>query len=102
MSAAAEQEHWTNGPLYKHLVQVLPTFAKDPFATSPKLDVQKLNQAVGKSHEAVYKWLRAGKLTPANVKTLVELANRADNVAALKALGRNPPTREDFTTFVFA
>lgn len=91
-----------DGALYKALVTHLPVFAKKPFDTASDLDVQALKEATGKSHEAVYKWLRSSKLTPANAQALVKLANSDDNVRVLTALGRTPPTLQDFHSFVFA
>lgn len=93
---------FTDGDLYKKLVEVLPTYVQDPFAAKPSLNVQRLRDAVGKSHEAVYKWLRSSRLTPANAKELVELANREENQKILRTLGRTPPTIQDFMPFVFA
>lgn len=92
---------FTVGPLYKKLVEVLPIYVKDPFSAAPKLDVEKLREAASKSHEAVYKWLRKGKITPENATLLVELSNRPENVAILQTLGRTPPTITDFHDFVF-
>jgi len=99
---ATEQANFTTGQLYKTLVQVLPTYVQDPFAETPTLNVQRLREAMGKSHEAVYKWLRSSRLTPPNATQLVELANRDDNLKALSSLGRKPPTIQDFMPFVFS
>lgn len=93
---------WADGPLHAALVKVLPTFVKEPFAPSPRINIPKLKVAVGKSHEAVYQWLRANRVTPRNAKKLVELANTDENVAVLAQLGRRPPVIEDFQRFVFA
>ena len=94
-------ENFTDGPLYAKLIEVLPIFVRDPFSTSPTLNVQALREATSKSHEAVYKWLRKSKLTPENVNLIVALANREDNVAILTKLGRTAPSITDFHDFVF-
>lgn len=94
-------ENFTDGPLYKMLVKVLPAYVQNPFGESPSLNVQRVREDVKKSHEAVYKWLRKSRLTPQNAEELVKLANRPENVKALTSLGRTPPTREDFLQFVF-
>jgi hypothetical protein len=99
--ATTKTDDFTKGALYKKLVEVLPAYAQDPFSKTPTLNVQRLREAVDKSHEAVYKWLRSSRLTPPNVDAIVELANSTVNLAALKQLGRKPPTREDFLQFVF-
>ena len=94
-------ENFTTGPLYRKLVHVLPIYAQDPFSDSPTLNVQKLREAAGKSHEAVYKWLRSSRLTPENADLLVRLANSPENQAILTRLDREFPTRKDFETFVY-
>jgi hypothetical protein len=98
----SEQEHWTKGPLYVKLATVLPAFVQDPFSATPKLKVLPLCAAINHSHEAVYRWLRSGKITPGGVTAIVAVANKPQNLSALKALDRVPPTREDFTDFIFA
>lgn len=94
-------ENFTDGPLYKMLIQVLPIFVRDPFSATPSLNVQELRDAVGKSHEAVYKWLRKSRLTPDNAKHLVNLANRPENLQVLANMRRTPPTIRDFDKFVY-
>lgn len=91
-----------DGALYKALTGFLPTFTKDPFSAEPDLNVQRLKEATGKSHEAIYKWLRSSKLTPTNAKLLVDLANSEENTRVLAALQRKPPTFRDFDAFVYA
>lgn len=99
---ASESRAWTSGPLYKYLVQVLPAFVDNPFSADPALNVQKLREATGRSHEGVYKWLRASKLTPAAAKKLIEVAISPTNMDALHRLGRPIPKIEDLHGFVFA
>lgn len=94
-------DNFTAGPLYKKLVQVLPAYVQDPFTDNASLNVQRLRSAMGKSHEAVYKWLRSSRLTPTNAEQLVALANGDKNASALASLGRKPPTLSDFLPFVF-
>lgn len=98
---AAKSPSLKASPLYKKLAQVLPIFVKNPFDDAPELDVRKLQEATGKSHEAVYKWLRKSKLHPDNATLIVDLANRDDNVSILKKLDRTPPSIADFHEFVF-
>lgn len=93
---------FTDGPLYKTLIQFFPLYVKEPFGPDPKLNVLRLQEATDKSHEAVYKWLRKSKLRPENVDLLVEIGNRPENLAVLQTFGRTPPTRETFLPFVFA
>lgn len=87
---------WAAGPLYNKLLEVFPQHR----TTLGVLDVQKLKVAVKKSHEAIYKWFRNGKLTPDNARAIVKAANDEDNVAALAEIGREPPTFEDFVIFL--
>ncbi len=94
--------NWATGPLHQALVACLPTFVKEPFSASPRLDIPKLHKAIEKSHETVYKWLRSNRLNPRNAQKLVDLANTDANVAVLKQLGRKPPSVEGFSRFVFA
>lgn len=100
-AATPATDDFTNGPLYKKLVIVLPIFAQDPFSESPRLNVVKLKEAAKKSHEAVYKWLRSSRLTPENADLLVNLANTLENQSILTKLDRPFPTRKDFETFVY-
>jgi len=99
---ASVNRTWSSGPLYKHLVAVLPAFVDNPFSDDPVLNVQKLREATGRSHEGVYKWLRASRLTAAGAKKLVTVANSAENRRALTALNREIPTIDSFARFVFA
>lgn len=87
---------WTAGPLYQFLLDILPTYIT-PLGV---LDVQGLKPMVGKSHEAIYKWLRHGKLKPDNARKLVELASTDENISLLQQAGREPPKIEDFLPFI--
>ena len=98
----SETQNWATGPLHQALVAVLPLYVRELFSENPKLDVLKLHKDLGKSHEAVYQWMRVNRLLPRNAQLIVEVANRPDNVAALKMMGRKPPKVEDFSRFVFA
>lgn len=90
------------GPLYQKLVQFLPIFVNNPFDTDASLNVPKLREAVGLSSEGIYKWFRKNRLAAEHIPTIVELANREDNVKILTTLGRTPPTIEDFHDIFFA
>lgn len=87
-----------NAPLYRALVDFLPFYLNK----RGNLNVRALKDDVGRSHETVYQWLRDNKLSPTNVKRLVEIAHRPENLAELKRLGRKPPENSDFSQFVFA
>lgn len=99
---ASDTTNWANGALHAALVIVLPTFVKEPFSSAPRLNIPELKDALGRSHETVYKWLRTNRLNPRNAQRLVDLANSEANLAVLRKLGRKPPKIEDFSRFVFA
>jgi hypothetical protein len=105
MEHTTDKNDWKNGPLNKALIAALPAFVsttETPGITPSKsLNVQKLCAALEKSHEAIYKWLRQGKLTPRNAVQLINLANTPENVKLLKAEGRKPLKLEEFNSFVF-
>jgi hypothetical protein len=86
---------WAAGPLYNKLLDIFPTY-RTPLGV---LDVQKLKRDLGKSHEAIYKWLRNGKVTPDNAREIVRVATSESNVAALTEVDRQPPVFEDFCPF---
>ena len=75
---------YTMGPLYDVLRKTFPDYVD-----RGRLDVPEFAEALGMSHEGVYKWLRANKLTPKNAKRLAEMSE-----------GR--ATLKDFQKFVFA
>jgi len=87
---------WTAGPLYALMLSIFPEHR----TKTGVLDVQRLRGETGKSHEAIYKWLRQGKMTADNARNVVTLANSKGNVAALAAAGRKPPKLEDFLPFM--
>lgn len=86
---------WAAGPLYNALMQTFPGHVTQLGV----LDVQRLKRELEKSHEAIYKWLRQGKLTPDNARDIVRVAGSEANLAALAEAGRSPPTFEDFCRF---
>lgn len=86
---------WAAGALYSKLLDTFPTYR----TTLGVLDVQRLKADLGKSHEAIYKWLRSGKLTPDNARELVRVASIESNAAALAAANRDTPVFEDFCPF---
>lgn len=97
----ADDSNIANGALYKWLVFILPTFVRDPFSDDPSLNVQELREAVGKSPETVYKWLRKNRLTTSNAKRIYSLSHSAENQKVLASLGRTPPVIRDFDRFVY-
>lgn len=107
---------WTAaGTLYALLMDSLPNHHTE----SGILDVDKLSSELGKSHEAVYKWLRRGfpggvdapttanpgRRVPAleakNARALFDLANSESNIAALRLLKKKPPEIRAFDPFVY-
>jgi hypothetical protein len=97
-----EGTDWSNDPLHAALVQILPTYVRDPFADSPKLNVAGLTAALGRSREGVYKWLRTSRISIRGARAIIKVANHKKNVAALVKLGRKPPTIEDLAPFYLA
>ena len=98
---------WDAGPLNQFLKKIFPSYIT-PYQ---RLDVQRLRTELDppKSHEAVYKWLRSGRLTPENAQALMKLANRPDHTASRLVAGWTHPselddaqlTLRDFDEFVF-
>jgi hypothetical protein len=86
---------WTAAPLYQWFLTIFP----EHLTALGVLDVQRLKVELGKSHEAIYKWLRQGKITPDNARDIVEAAAQPVNVAALAKLDRTAPTFEEFCRF---
>jgi hypothetical protein len=65
-----DKEHSAKTRLYHLLYTALPDFR----TPNQFLDVRKLAEEIGISHEGVYLWLRADRLPPKRVKALVELS----------------------------
>lgn len=99
---------WKNARLYTALLDLLPAFVTTAETPGQPIDrtinVQKLRVALApeRSHEALYKWFRAGKLKPENARDLHVVATSVENVAALKANGRKPPSLQDFLALTLA
>ena len=89
---------WATSPLYNVLITIFPEHIT-PYNV---LDIRRLRTDLGKSHEAIYKWLRAGRVPSAAARKLCDIANGEDNIAALRKLGRTPPKIGDFDAFVYA
>jgi hypothetical protein len=83
---------WKDGPLYQFLMDRLPEHR----SVCGFLDVIRLARDLKKSHEAVYKWLRTSRLTPANADAIRDLVNRT-RFEGLPVL-----ERKDFDAFVYA
>lgn len=60
---------WASGPLYTKMCELFPDH-RTPLGV---LDIQKLKAQLGKSHEAIYKWFRTGKLSPDNARAIVSI-----------------------------
>ncbi|MEG3175806.1 hypothetical protein U1872_06160 [Sphingomonas sp. RB3P16] len=81
---------WKKVGLYVFLLDLFPQHR----SSSGLLDVRKLATELGKSHEAVYKWLRKSKISPANADAIRELA--------IKLYPDTVLDRKDFDPFVYA
>lgn len=92
-------QNWKDGALNKLLVHFLPAFTDAPFADGGDLKIDTLKKEVDRSHEAIYRWLRSGRLTIDNAKRLHGAALQPENLKALAALNRQPPTIRDFEPF---
>ena len=67
-------EKWRKQPLYKLLYNRLKWLRS---ATQTKLlDVHKVADALGYSHESIYSWLRSGKLSPKGAKAIVKASRK--------------------------
>jgi hypothetical protein len=88
-----------DGALNKALIRFLPAYTDAPFGDAGILKVKALEGPLNRSHEAIYKWLRANRLTPGNARRIVALANSPENLKALKLLGNKPPEIHDFLPF---
>lgn len=90
---------WTAHPLYRFMLQIFPERRTE----SGILDIQSFCSAdtgLGKSHEAIYKWLRSGQMKPSNARAMLDLALQPVNLAALERSGTAPPRYEDFLPFL--
>ena len=67
-----DMEKWRKRPLYKLLYSRL-TWLRSKTQTE-LLDVHKFARSIDYSHEAIYKWLRSGKLSPKGAKAIVKKA----------------------------
>lgn len=84
------------GPLYELLLRKLPVCREG----DGTLNIKRLHEGVGMSHEGVYKWLRANRISPGGVEKVIELGKRDDNVALLPRREK-APERSDFVAFLF-
>lgn len=66
---------WASGPLYRKICDVFPDYRTELGV----LDIQRLKGGLKKSHEAIYKWFRLGKITPDNARAIVSLATGAES-----------------------
>lgn len=75
------------GELYLMLVKTLPSkYCSDEFES--RIDIRKLATDLNMSHEGVYKWMRADRISGHQATKLIDLSD--GNL-----------TREDFLPFVF-
>lgn len=96
MTRVPGRPDWAAGDLYQNFLEVFPEHR----TRLGVLDVQRLKGELGKSHEAIYKWLRQGKLTPDNAREIVRVAALPANAEALTNAGREVPVFEDFVRFL--
>lgn len=89
------RDPWRDQPFYRFLFEIFPKHR----STRGLLDVARLAGEVGLTREGIYKWLRSGKVTPTNARTLHRLCNAPANVEALDELGFSPPALERFYEF---
>lgn len=69
-----DMDEWRKQPLYKLLFNRLKWLRS---TTQTKLlDVHKVAAAIDYSHEAVYKWLRSGKLSPKGATAIVKASRK--------------------------
>jgi hypothetical protein len=61
---------WGEGTLYALLYDALPDYR----TVRGALDVRKLAEKLGKSHEGVYKWLRTDRIPPRAASIIIELS----------------------------
>ncbi len=87
---------WTYSALYIFLCDIFPEHR----TVLGRFDVEQLAEEMGRSMEAVYKWMRKNHehpkkpcLSPENAAALLELANRQ--------VRDEPLTIQDFQKFVF-
>ena len=86
---------WAAGPLYTLMMEIFP----DHRTKLGVLDIPRLTGDLNKSHEAIYKWLRQGKMKPSNARAIIEAANSDENKEALAKAGRKVPEIEEFMPF---
>lgn len=96
MTSIPGRPDWAGQPFNVFMTETFPAFLTKWGA----IDVHKIREPLGKSHERIYQMLRKGQLTTQNARDLCDLANTADNVAALKEKDRNPPVLADFFPFI--
>lgn len=83
---------WASGPLYTKLCDIFPLHR----TPSGVLDIQRLKGELRRSHEAIYKWLRNGKITPDNARNIIAaVAANPPDVAGYVA-----PEFIDFASFL--
>jgi hypothetical protein len=88
---------WKSEPLYAVLVDRLPSFVKP----SGALNMKSLREALGRSPEALYKWLRTSKISPETAQQLLALAQTDNNRRLLRDAKRPGPRLQDFSPYVF-
>ncbi len=95
--ASSRRDQWADGPLYTFLSEIFPAYR----TILGKFDVNRLAKDLNFSHEAIYKWLRKGRLAPQNAEKVLELALREDNLDVLLDHGATRPSIRDFDVFVY-
>lgn len=86
---------WNSSPLYQFMKAIFPAYS----SCYDRLNVRLLGSKIGRSHEAIYRWIRSGQLNSRNAVLLCREANEEPN---LSARGGNKITIEEFHRFVYA
>lgn len=80
---------WEGTPIHVLLCELFPNH-RSPLGY---FDVARLSSELGLSYEAVYQWLRKGRLTPQNARTLAFHARET---------GSREPALSEFESFIYA
>lgn len=86
---------WNDSALYQFMRAIFPAYS----SCYDRLNVRLLGTQIGRSHEAIYRWIRSGTLNSKNAVLLCREANNEPNISARE--GRRI-TIEEFHQFVYA
>jgi hypothetical protein len=102
MTGENQLRGWSEGALYNFLMETFPAYRTTYCAIYEVFDVKRFSSEpeIAKTAQAIYFWLRSGKLTTVNARRIVALAGREDNAAVLAAAGRKTPEIGDLLPFL--